>query len=104
MNVFKPIIIAESDAQESYSFWQKRIRFALRRGNLETELLLVKFIEQTPPLDASERRIFETLLDCSEQDLFHWLLQPSEEVQAKPSAPPPHFAELIQRIQTLYLS
>lgn len=89
---------------ESFEHWQKRMLFACKRGNIETELLLLKFIQKLNPAEYPQRNLIESLLNESEQDLFHWLIKPQQTRQlAHHATPPEKYHTLISEIQNVYL-
>jgi len=52
-----------------------RLRWACRRGMLELDVLLSKFLDQAyPKLTAAEQVLFAKLLSCQDTELFHWFL------------------------------
>jgi succinate dehydrogenase flavin-adding protein (antitoxin of CptAB toxin-antitoxin module) len=52
-----------------------RIRWRCRRGLLELDLILKRFLEnQFDRLDARQRDLFNQLLDESDNDLLDWAL------------------------------
>lgn len=52
-----------------------RLRWSCRRGMLELDLLLQRFlVEQYLHLSRAEQTLFKALLNCLDQDLFAWLL------------------------------
>jgi len=60
-----------------------RLRWACRRGMLELDVLLNKFLEGAYlQLTNTDQATFMALLECSDQDLFLWLTG-----QSKPSEP-----------------
>lgn len=70
-----------------------RLRWSCRRGMLELDVLLEKFLESAYlKLDAQEQAIFVKLLDCSDQDLFNWFM--AKEIPADPN-----FAEMVNKIR-----
>ena len=78
--------------------WLNQTRLAARRGNLETELLLLAYIERViaPHPDPKQHALFSQLLDENDQTLFDWLLHPTQS--------PPLFHALIQQIRENYLN
>lgn len=72
---------------------QRALRFRCRRGNAETEALLMAFVETLSGSD-SHSRLFECLLDESDHFLMQWLLTPTP-------APAP-YAELVAAIRAHY--
>ncbi|MBO1926872.1 succinate dehydrogenase assembly factor 2 [Thiomicrorhabdus sp. 6S2-11] len=94
----------ESNSVESFQIWQKRMLFACKRGNIETELLLNRYISKLEKASPKLRIHIETFLSENEQDLFHWLIKPSSiPYQAHHSTTPTHYLTLISDIQKVYL-
>ncbi|MBN2865666.1 MAG: succinate dehydrogenase assembly factor 2 [Thiotrichales bacterium] len=56
-----------------------RLKFQCKRGNLETELLLIAYIEKLVTQPAERQTCFENLLNESDQALFNWLLPHTEQ-------------------------
>ena len=53
-----------------------RMRWAVRRGMLELDLVLEPFLTaRYAALSESDRRSFQQLLLCEDQDLFAWFIQ-----------------------------
>lgn len=53
---------------------QPRLRWACRRGMLELDLLLGRFLEEAfPALSDEDQEVFVRLLEENDQDLFMWL-------------------------------
>ncbi len=59
-----------------------RLRWQCRRGMLELDLFLNRFLETAySDLSDKEKKLFNQLLACTDQDLFEWLTgrcQPEE--------------------------
>jgi antitoxin CptB len=54
---------------------QARLKWNCRRGMLELDIILGKFLnEYFPGLSESDKTAFENLLACQDQDLFNWLV------------------------------
>ncbi len=54
---------------------KNRLRWAVRRGMLELDLILSPFLENVyDKLSAEEKVLFQNLLECEDQDLFNWFL------------------------------
>ncbi len=69
------------------------LRWACRRGMLELDLLLGRFLEGAwPTLPPSEQALFIALLSESDQDLFLWLT-------GRETAPQPAFQQMVNRIR-----
>lgn len=66
----------DTNKSESFECWQRRMQFACKRGNLESELLLIAFInsEQAQHLSHEQRACFESLLDIDDTTLMMNLL------------------------------
>lgn len=95
----------DMELQQSFELWKRQMRFAAKRGNLETELLLVNFINQLQSYPQEDRKRLQQLLTQSDQDLFRWLLHtPEQSDPAGVDSIPAHFRSLIQQIKTVYLS
>lgn len=98
---------------ESQQACLNRLKFQCKRGNLETELLLVAYIEKLADQPAEQIRCFENLLTESDQDLFYWLLPQSmatQDLQQKPTKNkannrvPAQYQNLIADIRDNYLN
>lgn len=51
-----------------------RLRWQCRRGMLELDLFLNRFLETAySDLNDKEKKLFHQLLACADQDLFEWL-------------------------------
>lgn len=71
----------------------KQLRWSCRRGMLELDLLLTRFLDQGfSELSVAEQEQFNLLLRCSDQDLFNWLMGAVQ-------APDPDLAKLIEKIR-----
>ncbi len=54
---------------------KSRLAWRCRRGMLELDLILQRFLETGfPTLNAQQIIYFETLLGCPDPDLFAWLM------------------------------
>ena len=61
-----------------------RIRWRCRRGLLELDLILQRFLEgQYPGLDARGRELFSELLEYPDNDLLDWALGREEPPDAR---------------------
>ena len=69
------------------------LNWACRRGMLELDVLLGKFLKNCyGSLAGDDQKLFEKLITCEDQDLFNWLLG-----SATPSDP--LFVPMIQAIR-----
>lgn len=70
-----------------------KLRWACRRGMLELDLMLKRFLDlgflALPP---EERAVFRELLACTDPDLFAWLLGGQQPTN-------PQFLPLLKKIQ-----
>jgi antitoxin CptB len=58
---------------------QERIKWRCRRGMLELDLLLARFLtEKIDTLDESQAQLLDRLLTYPDQDLFDWLMARTE--------------------------
>lgn len=54
----------------------KRLRWAIRRGMLELDLIFQPFLENVyPSLTAEEQALFVQLLESEDQEMFKWFLK-----------------------------
>ena len=54
---------------------QERLRWRCRRGMLELDLLLTRFLtEKIDTLDESQAQLLDRLLTYPDQDLFDWMM------------------------------
>lgn len=69
-----------------------RLFWACRRGMLELDLLLEKFLKGAyTELSAEEQTTFVALLECTDQELFEWLTK-------RRVSENPDFSQLIEKI------
>ena len=62
----------------------QRLKWQCRRGMLELDLLLGRFLEESyAALDEAQQQAFARLLQESDQDLQGWLLGKTEPVDAE---------------------
>lgn len=60
-----------------------RLRWACRRGMLELDLVLLKFVDGTyNDLTDEDKTLFVKLLECEDPDLFSWLM--GQELPSEP--------------------
>ena len=53
-----------------------RLRWAIRRGMLELDLVFQPFLENVyPSLCKADQDLFVKLLECEDQELFKWFLK-----------------------------
>lgn len=70
----------------------QRLKWQCRRGMLELDLLLGRFLEESyAALDEAQQQAFARLLQESDQDLQGWLLGKTEPVDAE-------FKKIIKKI------
>lgn len=71
----------------------QRLKWQCRRGMLELDLLLGRFLEESyAALDEAQQQAFARLLQESDQDLQGWLLGKTEPVDAE-------FKKIIKKIK-----
>lgn len=62
----------------------QRLKWQCRRGMLELDLLLGRFLEESyAELDEAQQQAFARLLQESDQDLLGWLLGKTEPLDAE---------------------
>lgn len=83
-----------SDESEQFS----RIRWRSRRGMMELDLLLRRYLDQRwAQADDAERATYARLLDCEDTRLWPWLL-------GRERPEDPEFDALIQKMRALPVS
>lgn len=83
---------------------RRKLLFLCKRGNLESELLLIAFIETVDWQISSEKiRLFELLLAESDQDLLCWLLKHNLQAPTEKVIIPSKYQDLIAEIRLNYL-
>ncbi len=88
--------------------WYKKTLFLAKRGNLESELLLVDYINKLPnAISNQDATLFRELLDENDQNLFCWLMtfDPKEtsKTPTNSTLPPPKYLSLVKEIRANYL-
>ena len=69
----------------------KQIRWRLRRGMRELDVLMERYFDQHYPTDTPEmQQCFVSLLEQEDPDIWRWLMGYAE--------PPEQYADLIQRL------
>ena len=88
-----------------FDHWRKKSLFLAKRGNLESELLLAKYLNTLDKeINIEKAHLFRELLSENDQNLFRWLMtfdpkSPHETVQS-----PEKYLTLIQEIRKNYLN
>lgn len=88
---------------ETQQAWLNRTLFQCKRGNLETELLLVAYAPKLLTASKQQQTLFLKLLNESDQDLFYWLLPNSLAQRPSCSWIPEEYQTLIMDIRDNYL-
>lgn len=88
--------------------WRKKALMLSKRGNIETELLLVNYVENLQNPTAQKRILLEAFLNENDQDLFNWLVHPRAERKSNlpdlQQSQPSKYKALINEIQDYYLN
>ncbi|MGM0541665.1 MAG: succinate dehydrogenase assembly factor 2 [Pseudomonadota bacterium] len=83
---------------------RRKLLFLCKRGNLESELLLIAFIETVDwPLSPEKIQLFELFLAESDQDLLCWLLKHNPQAPTEKVDIPAKYQALIAEIRLNYL-
>lgn len=82
-------------------FWRKKAIMLCKRGNIETELLLIRYLEDLDNPTAQKRILLEDFLNQSDQNLFNWLIHAN---YMENNEIPNHFKPLITEIRDNYLN
>ncbi|GKT12412.1 MAG: antitoxin CptB [Thiomicrorhabdus sp.] len=89
---------------EAFQNWRKKALFLAKRGNLESELLLVAYIDSLDQTISTEQiEIFEALLSENDQNLFCWLMEFNPKAPNDSVTPPAEYLSLVKIIRTNYL-
>ncbi len=81
--------------------WRKKALTLSKRGNLETELLLISYIENLSRPSVQKRLLLEAFLNENDQSLFDWLIKSDN---SQNSDIPRHYRPLISEIRDNYLN
>ena len=82
--------------------WRKKALMMSKRGNIETELLLINYVENLQNPSAQKRILLESFLNENDQNLFNWLIHPTDNKGNQNI--PKHFTPLIKEIRHYYLN
>ncbi len=83
---------------------RRKLLFLCKRGNLESELLLIAFIETLDLKTSPEKnRLLESLLDENDQNLLCWLLKHNPQAPTEKVSIPSEYQALIEEIRLNYL-
>jgi antitoxin CptB len=95
----QPNSVAEFEA------WRRKLLFLCKRGNLESELLLIAFVETLNlQISAEKNYLFETLLGENDQNLLCWLLKHNPQAPSEKPEIPCEYQALIEEIRLNYLT
>ncbi|MEA3405941.1 MAG: succinate dehydrogenase assembly factor 2 [Pseudomonadota bacterium] len=89
---------------ETQQAWLNRTLFQCKRGNLETELLLVAYAPTLLLASDQQQGLFQELLNESDKHLFYWLLPDSQPQTEACSGVPVEYQTLIADIRNNYLN
>ncbi len=88
----------------AFKNWRKKSLFLAKRGNLESELLLAKYLDSLKESIAIEKaELFRELLSENDQNLFRWLMTFDPKMPHKTVKSPEKYLPLIQEIRENYL-
>ncbi|MDA3806916.1 MAG: succinate dehydrogenase assembly factor 2 [Thiomicrorhabdus sp.] len=83
---------------------RRKLLFLCKRGNLESELLLIAFVETLDlQLSPEKNQLFETFLSESDQNLLCWLLKHNPQAPTEKVGIPTEYQALIEEIRLNYL-
>ncbi len=89
---------------EDFEARRRKLLFLCKRGNLESELLLIAFVETLDlQISPEKNQIFEALLDESDQNLLCWLLKHNPQAPTEKVGIPSEYQALIEEIRLNYL-
>jgi len=98
--------VTKQTLSETQQAWLNRTLFQCKRGNLETELLLVAYVPKLLTASKIQQDCFLNLLNESDQTLFYWLLPDSLPAPQNGAyqAVPAEYQTLIADIRNNYLN
>ncbi len=93
---------------DAFKQWRKKSLFLAKRGNLESELLLVKYLQTLPgKITTQKANLFRELLSENDQNLLNWLIHTESSNPLYSTPPPPKiphkYFSLIKEIRINYL-
>jgi succinate dehydrogenase flavin-adding protein (antitoxin of CptAB toxin-antitoxin module) len=83
--------------------WRRKSRFLAKRGNLESELLLAKYLDDLEDISIEKALLLRELLSENDQNLFRWLMTFDPKMPHEAVKPPNKYLALIQEIRENYL-
>ncbi|GEM_PF-4342491 len=83
--------------------WRRKSLFLAKRGNLESELLLAKYLDDLKEITTEKAALFRMLLDENDQNLFRWLMTFDPKMPHEAIRPPDKYLTLLQEIRENYL-
>ncbi|WP_019556606.1 FAD assembly factor SdhE [Thiomicrorhabdus arctica] len=84
---------------------RRKLLFLCKRGNLESELLLIAFVEALDlQLSPQKNQLFETFLNENDQNLLCWLLKHNPQAPSQTVGIPTEYQALIDEIRLNYLN
>jgi succinate dehydrogenase flavin-adding protein (antitoxin of CptAB toxin-antitoxin module) len=87
-----------------FEAWRRKLLFLCKRGNLESELLLITFVETLNlQISPEKNHLFETLLGENDQNLLCWLLKHNPQAPSEKLEIPCEYQALIEEIRLNYL-
>jgi len=90
--------------QMDFQNWRKKALFLAKRGNLESELLLVAHIDRFDETISNEEKAhFELLLSENDQNLLCWLMKFNPKAPDETVIIPDEYQVLIDQIRANYL-
>ncbi|VAW47792.1 hypothetical protein MNBD_GAMMA04-1536 [hydrothermal vent metagenome] len=87
----------------TFENWRRKSLFLAKRGNLESELLLAKYLETLEEISVEKSKIFRAFLSENDQNLFRWLMTFDPKMPREAVRPPDKYTQLIQEIRENYL-
>ena len=86
-----------------FNNWRRKSLFLAKRGNLESELLLAKYLDDLTEINIEKAQLFRALLNENDQNLFRWLMTFDPKMPHEAVKPPDKYLALLQEIRENYL-
>jgi len=97
-------IPTDDTSNEAFSNWRKKALFLAKRGNIESELLIVAYIDSIGQMpSAQQTSLIEQFLHENDQNLFCWLMKFNPKAPLESVTIPSEYQPLIEEIRSNYL-
>lgn len=100
----KAAVTSGRTPEETFGNWRKKALFLAKRGNIESELLIVAYVESLDQMPSTQQsRLLEQFLHENDQNLFCWLMKFNPKAPHEDVTIPKEYQSLIDEIRANYL-